>query len=347
MPKIILEDCNNREVFLKKINLNKSIKIFINYLLGPILFIWLSYTVFHQIHNQPDFSLHLKYIKEAAYGKYAIKFWMVIVMMFFNWGIEALKWKTLMLPLEELSFFKSLKATFSGVAFALNTPNRIGEYGGRILYIKEGNRIKAVTLTLVGSFSQLIVTILFGTVGLFIMNDLFVSIPLITSFKWSIHLFQVVLVVIVLILFVIYFNTSWIIKKVETIGLFKRWIKFFVLLEEVSLNILLKVIVLSALRFLVFGIQYNLLLEVMHVEIDWFVGFWLVSILFLMLAIMPSIALLELGLRWQYNLFLFGLFSANAIGIYAVATGIWLINLVLPAIIGTILMLGVKVFKET
>ena len=119
------------------------------------------------------------------------------------------------------------------------------------------------------------------------------------------------------------------------------------LLEEVSLNILLKVIVLSALRFLVFGIQYNLLLEVMHVEIDWFVGFWLVSILFLMLAIMPSIALLELGLRWQYNLFLFGLFSANAIGIYAVATGIWLINLVLPAIIGTILMLGVKVFKET
>jgi hypothetical protein len=34
------------------------------------------------------------------------------------------------------------------------------------------------------------------------------------------------------------------------------------------------------------------------------------------------------------------------VGIYAVATGIWLINLVLPAIIGTLFMLSVKVFKE-
>ena len=320
MPKIILEDCNNREVFLKKINLNKSIKIFINYLLGPILFIWLSYTVFHQIHNQPDFSLHLKYIKEAAYGKYAFKFWMVIVLMFFNWGIEALKWKTLMLPLEELSFFKSLKATFSGVAFALNTPNRIGEYGGRILYIKEGNRIKAVTLTLVGSFSQLIVTLVFGAIGLLVLNNQMVSLPVLKNYKWSLQLFQILLVVLTTILFVIYFNTSLIFKKIEKIGILKKWNRFFTSLEEIALNILLKVVVLSGLRFVVFGIQYSLLLQVMHVQIDWFVGFWLVSILFLMLAIIPSIALLELGLRWQYNLLLFGLFSTNAIGIYAVAT---------------------------
>jgi hypothetical protein len=84
----------------------------------------------------------------------------------------------------------------------------------------------------------------------------------------------------------------------------------------------------------------------MHVQIDGFIGFWLVTIIFLMLAIWPTIALLELGLRWEYNLLLFGLFSNNVVGIYAVATGIWLINLVLPAIIGTLFMLSVKVFKE-
>ena len=291
--------------------------------------------------------MHLKYIKEVAYGENALKFWLVIVLMFFNWGIEALKWKVLMQPLEPISFFTSLKATFSGVAFALNTPNRIGEYGGRILYIKEGNRIKAVTLTIVGSFSQLIVTLVFGTIGLFVLHNLMVSIPVLKNYTWGLQLFQILLVVLITILFVIYFNTSLIIKKIEKVGILKKWNRFFSLLEEVSLNILLKVFVLSVVRFIIFGIQYNLLLQVMHVPIDWTVGFWLIAILFLMLAIIPSIALLELGLRWQYNLFLFGLFSTNAIGIYAVATGIWLINLVLPAIIGTILMLGVKVFKET
>lgn len=332
---------------MKKNYLNKSIKIFINYLIGPIFFVWLSYAVFHQIRNQPDLSVHLKYIKEAAFGENALKFWLVIIMMFFNWGIEAIKWKVLMQPLEPISFFTSLKATFSGVAFALNTPNRIAEYGGRILYIKDGNRIKAVTLTLVGSFSQLIVTLIFGAIGLLVLNNLMVSLPVLKNYKWSLKLFQILLVVLTTILSVIYFNTSLIIKKIEKIGILKKWNRFFNLLEEVALNILLKVVVLSGLRFLVFGIQYSLLLQVMHVQIDLFVGFWLVSILFLMLAIIPSIALLELGLRWQYNLLLFGLFSTNAIGIYAVATGIWLINLVLPAIIGTILMLGVKVYKET
>jgi hypothetical protein len=283
----------------------------------------------------------------VAYGEHAFLFWMVIVLMFVNWGLEALKWKFLMLPLEKVSFFTSLKATFAGVAFALNTPNRIGEYGGRILYIQEGNRIKAVALTVVGSFSQLIVTFVFGAIGVLILNNLMVSIPLLKNITWSIPLFQLILIVVTSILMVIYFNTGLIIKKIEKIRFLKKWSRFFILLEELSLNILLKVFVLSALRFLVFAIQYNLLLHVMHVQIDWTVGFWMVAIMFLMLAIIPSIALLELGLRWQYSLFLFGLLSANAVGIYAVATGIWLINLVLPAIIGTIMMLGVKVFKET
>jgi hypothetical protein len=89
-----------------------------------------------------------------------------------------------------------------------------------------------------------------------------------------------------------------------------------------------------------------LLLQVLHVGVDVWVGFWLVSVLFLCLAIWPTIAILELGLRWEYSLFLFSLYSSNTVGIYAVATAIWLINLVVPAMAGSLFLLGLRIFKK-
>ena len=68
-------------------------------------------------------------------------------------------------------FFRSLKAIFSGVSFSVTTPNRIGEYFGRMLYMNEGNRLKVISLTILGSLSQLIVTILFGLLGLLILQS--------------------------------------------------------------------------------------------------------------------------------------------------------------------------------
>ena len=60
--------------------------------------------------------------------------------MCFNWGIEAKKWQVLMKPIEDLSWWTACKATLTGLSFAMNTPNRIGEYAGRILYVKKENR---------------------------------------------------------------------------------------------------------------------------------------------------------------------------------------------------------------
>jgi hypothetical protein len=56
--------------------------------------------------------------------------------------------------------------------------------------------------------------------------------------------------------------------------------------------------------------------------------------------------MLELGLRWEYSIVLFGLYSTNTLGIYASATGIWLVNLVLPALAGSLFILGVRIFRD-
>jgi hypothetical protein len=71
------------------------------------------------------------------------------------------------------------------------------------------------------------------------------------------------------------------------------------------------------------------------------------SVVFLVLAIIPSIALLtELGIRWKTSIELVALFSTNITGILATSLAIWIINLVIPALIGSLLILGIKFFKK-
>ncbi len=84
----------------------------------------------------------------------------------------------------------------------------------------------------------------------------------------------------------------------------------------------------------------------LNVELSWSQGFWVISILFLVLAIVPSFAIADLGIRGKFSTELLTLYSANTIGIIGTTFGIWFINLFIPALAGSILILGIKIFKE-
>lgn len=333
-------------IFGKRRLLNKNIKIFLNYFLGPVVFVWLSYSIFRQIRQQQDLKENLQLIRSAATGAEAWKLAAVFGLMFLNWGIEARKWQVLLLPLQRISLGRSFKAILAGVAFALNTPNRIGEYGGRVLFLDEGKRIRGVSLTIAGSFSQLIVTLVFGVTGIWILKDVFLANEYISSYSIWLKFLEGILAGITLLCLLVYFRIGWIIRAVEHLPGLGAIVRHIAILEDLSVTVLLRVLSLSTGRYLVFIIQYILMLQVMNVDVGLWTGFWLVAILFLWLAIWPTIALLELGLRWEYSLLLFSTVSTNAVGIYAVATGIWLINLVVPALAGSLFMLGIRIFKE-
>ena len=93
-------------------------------------------------------------------------------------------------------------------------------------------------------------------------------------------------------------------------------------------------------------IQYYLLFSLFDIELPVAVTWSVVSVLFLILAVVPSIALIEIGLRGEVSLQLMGMFTVNSLGVSLASVSIWFINLVLPAIVGSILFLGIKVFKR-
>lgn len=330
------------------IRANKNIKIIFKYILVPLLGLWLFYSLYQQIKAQPNLQQSIHLIAEAPYGPQAWKFWMVIILAFFNWGLEARKWQVLLKPVQIISFFRAYKSVLSGVALSLNTPNRIGEYGGRILYIKEGSRIKAISLSIAGSISQLILTLIMGCGGLvyllFFQTGHTGSIMGLSLFWIRVLLFISSVVAALLILF--FFRLSWLIRLIEKIPSAEKWIRYINVLEEFTPKLLLRLLSLSFFRYLVFVIQYILLLQVLKVEIFWIDSFWIVSILFLVLAIVPSFAIADLGIRGKFSTELLSVYSANIAGILGTTFGIWFINLFIPALTGSILILGIKFFKD-
>ncbi len=268
--------------------------------------------------------------------------------MFVNYGLEARKWQLLIKPLEKFSLLKAFKSVMAGCSITMLTPNRIGEYGGRILFVQEHNRLRAISLTILGSISQLLITIVMGTIGLIVLTffsdketQAFTFIPKVIS---NTLLFTCIFLSIFLLLF--YLRIGWLIHLMEKVKFLAKPLKYVRLLDQFSGKQLLRIVFLSFLRYMAFILQYMLLLNMMEVNITYLLSFWLLTIFYLVMVLAPTIGFTELPLRATATVEIFKLYSSNILGIQAAALGIWLINLVLPAIIGSILILGIKITKE-
>jgi len=324
--------------------LNKNIKIFFNYFLGPLLLVWLAFSIYQQIQRQENIETSWLHIKDSFQSAKIWNVLLVILLMFVNWGIEAKKWQLSVAKIYRISFIKAFKAILSGVSFSIIMPNRIGEYLGRLAYMPEGNRLKSISVTLVGSISQFYITVVFGVIGLVFLKDQLIGQSVISDIVYRFVLGGFAIAVILLT--VIYFKIS-VIEK-----LFEKWLtnsKYLYLIESLrtfNVQLLLRILLLSFLRYLVFLVQYFLLFSLFDIALPFVIIASVVSVLFLDLAVIPSIALVEVGLRGEISLQLMGMFSTNVLGVGLTVASIWLINLVLPAIAGSVLFLGIKVFKR-
>ncbi len=326
--------------------LNKNIKIFINYFLGPLLFVWLSYSIYRQVQRQPDLETSWQLIKRSFDSPMILNLGAALLLMLLNWGIEAFKWKVAVQSVQRVSFLMAFRAILTGTSFSVMTPNRVGEYVGRVLYMNEGNRLKAVSLTIAGSISQLIVTLFMGWIGLIVLrkpieNGQLLSgvwIRAITAGTGAAFLF----------LTVFYFRLSWIIRWLDRLPAMKKYAWLTQDLERFNATLMLQLLSLSALRFLVFLLQYYLLFRLFNVDVTWWQGIWVVSVSFLVMSVIPTIALFtDLSLRGKLSLQLLGLFSGNNLGISLASVSIWFINLIIPALAGSLLILSIKrIFKN-
>jgi Lysylphosphatidylglycerol synthase TM region len=317
-------------------------------LLGPILFVWISISLYNQIKQQPDLPLAWQHVKNSFTGAYAWQIWLAILLMPVNWAIETLKWHLLINKFQPLSFLKSYESVLSGLSLSMNTPNRIGEYGGRILYLQPELRLRGVALTVLCSVSQLFVTLVVGFVSLVILQPNLQAVHF-AGTGFSELLFKVLFWTVLLMCVatgLFYFRMQWLVKLVKWIPFVQKKFSFSFVLEHLKARVMLHILFYSFLRFMVFAAQYILIWKALDVDISWWQGFWSIALVFLMMAIVPSFAIAEIGIRGKVALVVVGLFSSNTLAILAGTITMWILNLVLPALIGSLFLLTIKIYKE-
>jgi len=319
-----------------------------NYVVGPLLFIILSFSIWYKVKNQASLQEAKDLLKGAVSNNNIWLLLLLLLLACINWGIEARKWHVLVRRVQPVNYFTAYKAVLSGVSLSLFVPNGIGDYAGRLVYMREGNRLKSITLTLVGSMAQLIITLTAGLCGLLYLSkgrweqlEQFKGL----SVYWVNGIIFMIAMGAILMLF-IFFKLNWLTIMFEKIPLVHKYRFMVENLETISRTDLTRILSLSAGRYCVFIVQYMIMLHIFNVQLNIADAVSTVAVLFLVLAILPTIPVADLGMRGEAGLQLFGLLSLNKLGIIAVTAGIWLINLILPAVAGSLFILGIKLFRN-
>jgi len=258
-----------------------------------------------------------------------------VILVVFNWGFEAKKWQLLLADIKSSSFLESFKAVLSGLSTGLLTPNRLGNFIGRLAYLKKENHNQATVNTLVGNLAQFVITILFGLIGLLIL----------TYFQFKLQ--NMFLIIGLSILFVgigllVYFKTS-VINFKPVNKLFSQKTKQSIQqVNDTNLKLKNQVLLLSFLRYSIFCIQYFLLFKTFGLSIVSVYLFALIAVVFLITTLIPSLLFGKLFVRESVAIFIFSMANIDVSLILIVASMLWLINLAIPAIVGSVFWLKQK-----
>ena len=153
------------------------------------------------------------------------------------------------------------------------------------------------------------------------------------EFGYPILIFLLVLLnVLIVFLFLNASLFSTILSKIKFLSKYEKYNEVFSFYNTTELA---KVLLYSVARYAVFTTQFFILLQLFEVNIVYADAIFLIMIMLFVVSIIPTIAITEIGVRGSVAIFLFGLLSTNTTGIFSATFVMWIINLLLPALIGT------------
>ncbi|MDA3865236.1 MAG: lysylphosphatidylglycerol synthase domain-containing protein [Salinivirgaceae bacterium] len=262
-----------------------------------------------------------------------------ILLMPANWLLEATKWRYMLKSTERIPLIKAFWSVLAGISIAIFTPNRTGEYIGRIWILQQRNRLSGITITMAGSFAQSGITFFVGALCGWIWLT---ESPESEITNWQ----QVCIATIVTLLgLLFYLMLPQISDMLLRFKLHKYIRKALLGFKQLTVNVLFKTLLLSAARYLVFATQFVLLLHYFATGLTIGESLLGIGLLYAAMLVIPSITIAEPGIRGSLSLLIFGFFSTNSAGILGASLLLWIINLAVPAIMGTFHLATVKTLK--
>lgn len=264
------------------------------------------------------------------------------VLLPFNWLMEAFKWRYFMQRYEVVSLGKAFAAVMVGVTFSLITPNRIGEFGGRLLFVQRVHQWKSISSNAVGGVAQYLVLLTGGVLGGgWLVTQLWTP-----QFWWP--WLEVFIVIGLGLFYYFYFHPGRvlpILKRLTQVKWFASAASGLQLVEQLRTPDLWIILLWSGIRYLIYSTQYYFMLRFFGIETSVLVAFSGISFIFMIQTVLPVPAFAGLLLRGNLAVFVWTHFGAQEISSLAATFLLWIINLIFPALIGTFLMFNVNISK--
>lgn len=253
-----------------------------------------------------------------------------LVLMVLNWLLETLKWRLLVQKNEYITFWEALQSVLSGVALNMITPNQLGDFVGRVIHLKKLDKVRGTLITVIGHTAQVIMTACFGLCAL---TWFMIYRGLLTTQQGN-TVYWIGLVVTIGIV-VAYINIGQL-TRLPIPTKFKPYLNVFKLYKRSEL---VQILTISFLRYMIFLTQYYCLLKLYNVDVTFAQGMACIIATLCAQSFVPSFILVEVGMRGASALWFFGMFTAVVTPVLLTAYSLWIINLMIPGLMGLVFIL--------
>lgn len=322
--------------------MTSSAKKIFSYLLKAMILVLAGLFIYHRVNNNTNLRQFETLISHVSSNQVMTTMAFVVLLMVVNWVLESFKWQYLARTLVTISIWEAIEAVFCGLTWAIFTPNRIGEYGGRVMFLPNRKRIHGVFAMAVGSFGQNVITNITGLLASLWFIYYFLNINI-----WLYLAIAVLIIAFLILLNIFYFNIRWLVHLLDRMRFLQRYRRFFDIMGRYSHHELLTVIGYSLARFFVFSFQYYLVIHLLLPELPFFQMMMTVIVFIFIQSALPSLDLLDIGVRSFTAAHLFSYITNQQLAIIAAVSSIWLVNLIIPAALGSVFVLKLKFFDRT
>ena len=270
--------------------------------------------------------------------------WAAVLLVPLNWAWETAKFRYLVRSFTVKNFWESYRIVLAGVAVSIFTPNRVGEYGGRVLLVEAHHNWRVVVATLVGSLAQLLVLLGGGLLG----GGYFLRTYLLPDEPWLPYGWAL-LALLVAVLLLLYFRIS------TVVGWTKNWrfprrlrrpLRHLILLRNYRTRELATTLGFSLLRYLTYCTQYYLLLRFYGVAVDYPTALSGAATIYLIHSGLPLPPVVGFLARGNIALLVWGVFTTQTLDVLAASYSLFVLNLAVPSLVGAVFILQTNLLKS-
>lgn len=290
------------------------------------------YFIYNRVVNNEDldFDTFVELLKTNKV--FSLKHIIIILLLsILNWTFEILKWQNLVSYLKPISILSAFKECLGSMTASLLTPNRVGEYGAKAVCYPSEDRTSIIKLNGLGHFSQMCMTTIFGVIGSLVFARLY-------RFELKHENLITFSVIAIVVIGFLYFYLKQNDIKIKGYSL-KSLISFF---TSIPKPIVKKTFLLAFLRYACFTFQFYYLLRIFETDKGYFEAMVAISSMYFFSSIIPSIVLLEIVVKGSLAVFLFSVIGVDELTTLSIIMLMWVLNYVIPSIIGSVFVLNFK-----